>query len=180
MNDKLVALTTEIRSRVAGLGYELVDVRKRGSSRRVHLQLRVDRPHAAPAPAPGPGSGITVAECASVSRALEAWLDEDQRFGPRYVLEVSSPGIERPVRWPEHWARYVGHDVNVRIAGRGRLRATIVEVVDGQDAVVLRPVGKDEELTVRFSDTSDATLAVDWSEIDRLASRRTRSKTDKE
>ncbi len=174
MNDKLVALTTEIRSRVAGLGYELVDVRKRGSSRRVHLQLRVDRPHAAP------GSGITIAECASVSRALEAWLDEEQPFGPRYVLEVSSPGIERPVRWPEHWARYVGHDVNVRIAGRGRLRATIVEVVDGQDAVVLRPVGEDDELTVRFGDTSDATLAVDWSEIDRLTSQRTSSKTGKE
>ena len=115
-----------------------------------------------------------------MSRALEAWLDEEQPFGPRYVLEVSSPGIERPVRWPEHWARYVGPDVNVRIAGRGRLRATIVEVVDGQDAVVLRPVGKDEEMTVRFGDTSDATLEVDWSEFGRLASQRSSSKTGKE
>lgn len=166
MSETVAALTAEIRSRVTALGYELVDLRKRVSGRRVHLQLRVDRPQAEP------GRGITIEECAAVSRALEAWLDEAQILGPRYVLEVSSPGIERPVRWREHWARYVGREVHVRTPGKGRIRATIVRVPEGGDAVVLRPAGEEAELTVPLDQARDATLVVDWGEISRLTSQR--------
>jgi ribosome maturation factor RimP len=160
MSDQLEAkLVPEFRARVGALGFELVDLRRRGSATRVILQVRIDRPDAAP------GRGITVNECAEVSRALEPWLDGSGLVGPRYVLEVSSPGIERPVRWREHWERFVGHDVHVRLAGRGRVTATIVEVPEGRDAVLLR-IGADE-VEVDLGEVSDATLAVDWTEIGR-------------
>ena len=97
MNADIEGLITEIRCRVAELGYELVDLRKRGSRGRPLLQLRVDVLDSAP------GRGITHADCSVVSRSLEGWLDEVGVLGERYVLEVSSPGIERPIRWPEHW-----------------------------------------------------------------------------
>ncbi len=167
MDDTLTALTAEIRSRVEALGYDLADLRKRGSPHRVALQIRIDRPDA------GPGHGITVQECAAVSRALEAWLDEEQLLGPRYVLEVSSPGIERPVRWREHWERFTGRDVHVKLAGRQRMRATIVRALEGADAVVLRPVGGGAEITVPFEEVRDATLAVDWAAIERSIAQRT-------
>ncbi len=155
-------MTAEIQRRVAALGYELVDLRRRAMRNRVALQIRVDRPEASP------GHGITVDECAAVSRALESWLDESQVLGLRYVLEVSSPGIERPVRWREHWERFTGRDVNVRLPGRGRLRARIVAVrrVNEMDEIVLRPENGTGEITVPLEDARDATLVVDWSAID--------------
>ena len=122
--------------------------------------FRIDRSEA------DPTSGITIDECATVSRALEHWLDDEQVLGANYVLEVSSPGIERPIRWRRNWERFVGHDVNVRLAGMPRQRATIVAVEPG-DVVILRPRAGGEDMKVPLSDVREATLAVDWDEIGR-------------
>ncbi len=157
MYDDLEGLLAEARHRVSEIGYELVDLRRKGSRGRPLIQVRVDVPMSTP-----PDRGITHDDCKTVSRALEQWLDESRLFGERYVLEVSSPGIERPVRWPEHWDRFRGRDVNVRIAGRGRVRATIVDVAKDGSTVVLRPVGTGEDVTVAVKDALYATLAVDW------------------
>jgi ribosome maturation factor RimP len=155
MSLSLAELTAEIRARVAALGYELVDLRKTGTAQRVRLQLRLDVPDAAP------GRGITIDQCAEVSRALESWLDGTGLLGPRYVLEVSSPGIERPVRWPEHWARYVGRQVRVRLPERGRTLATIVAVDRAGERVTLRlPAG--DEGTWPLDQARDAILVVEW------------------
>jgi ribosome maturation factor RimP len=151
----LAQLTSDIRARVADLGYEVVDVRRTGSARRSRLQVRIDRPGAEP------GHGVTIDDCAAVSRHLQAWLDASGAAGEGYALEVSSPGIERPVRWPEHWARFVGREVRVRVPGRGRVQATIA-AVDQEAEVVHLTVG-DEALSVAISDTRDATLVVDWN-----------------
>ncbi len=150
-------LIAEIRRRVWDLGFEVVDVRQRGSRQRPLLQVRIDWPDSSP------GHGVTVKDCAVVSRALEAWLEETRQLGAKYVLEVSSPGIERPVRWKEHWKRHCGQDVHVKLAGRGRIRATIVRVDD--ISVSLRPEGAvvGEEVTVPLEEAREATLAVDWT-----------------
>jgi ribosome maturation factor RimP len=155
MPDDLTALTEEVRSRVATLGYELVDLRRGGTGRRVRLQVRIDRPAGMASE-----QGITVDDCALVSRGLEQWLDASGLLGSNYVLEVSSPGLERPVRWRQHW----GREVSVRLAGRGRRRATILRVVPDADAVVLRLVPEGTELTIPLAEARDATLVVDWGE----------------
>jgi ribosome maturation factor RimP len=118
--------------------------------------VRIDRPDNST------GSGVTVDDCATISRELEQWLDATGTLGTRYILEVSSPGIERPVRWREHWVRFVGRDVLVRLPGRGRLRATILGVPDGTESVVLKVVANGEEVTVPLAEARDARLAVDW------------------
>lgn len=161
MDAQLAEITAEIRSRVADLGYELVDLRVRGSPERRVLEVRIDLPDARP------GHGVTVDQCAGVSRSLEKWLDRSLVLGARYRLEVSSPGIERPVRWREHWERYTGCDVRVRLPDRGRVTATIVRVLEDDEAVLLRPSGELEEMVVPLAEARDATLVVDWSEIDR-------------
>src|SRR3989441_9628763 len=88
----------------------------------------------------GGGGGVTGRGRAGGSRALEAWLDDGGPLGPRYVLEVSSPGLERPLRWPRHWARFVGRDVTAKLAGLGRVRARIVAVA-GEAPRILPPPG---------------------------------------
>src|SRR5258705_13661897 len=104
------ALLAPIRDHIAGLGFELVDLRHVGPLERPILQVRVDRPDSRP------GQGITADDCAGISRSLERFLEQRAMVGPRYVLEVSSPGLERPLRWPEHWRRFVGRHARVRAA----------------------------------------------------------------
>lgn len=163
MKDRSLDLLPEVKERLASLGFELVDLRLRGAGQRQSLQIRIDRHDAAP------GQGVTTADCALASRELERWLDDSGVLGTRYVLEVSSPGIERPIRWPEHWRKFAGSDVRVRLPDRGRVRATIVRVEE-EDRVVLRVAG-DEEIAVPIGDARDATLVVDWSQVDRSLAR---------
>ena len=111
------------------------------------------------------GQGITIDECAVVSRALEAWLDASGLLGTPYVLEVSSPRIQRPVRWAEHWERFIGRDVRVRVPQHGRVRARIEGLAPDREAVTLRLRDTNEVVTVRLEQARDATLAVDWDGV---------------
>ena len=98
---------SEIEERVEALGFELVDFEWVGSKQRPILRLRVDTADSTP------GDGVTVGDCARVSRALEAWLDELEEVPGRYVIEVSSPGVERPLTRVRDWSRFSGHRVAV-------------------------------------------------------------------
>jgi ribosome maturation factor RimP len=135
------------RTRLETLGFDLADLRIGGTPNRPLVQVRIDCPPRA----------VTVDDCATASRALEAWLDGGGPLGNRYVLEVSSPGIERPVRWHRHWVRFVGHHVNVRVAGLGRVNARIV-AVPTTETVVLEPEGK-PALEYRLAELKEARLA---------------------
>src|SRR3989449_6255498 len=74
------------------------------------------------------------------------------------MLEVSSPGLERPVRWHRHWVRFVGREVQATVAGLGRVRARIVAVPD-EATVVLEPQGGAPR-PVPLAGIRDARLAV--------------------
>lgn len=153
------SLLEAFRTRVEALGFDLADLRIGGTAQRPLIQVRIDV-------LPGEGDtvapprGVTVDQCAGVSRALEAWLDAGGPLGTRYILEVSSPGLERPLRWPRHWARFVGRDVTAKVPGLGRIRARIVAVPD-EASVVLEPPGGPAR-TVALAEIKDARLAVDW------------------
>jgi len=140
-------LVEAFRTRLEALGFDLADLRIGGTPNRPLVQVRIDCPPRA----------VTVDDCATASRALEAWLDEGGPLGNRYVLEVSSPGIERPVRWHRHWVRFVGQQVNVRVAGMGRVNARIV-AVPTTETVVLEPEGK-PALEYRLAELKEARLA---------------------
>ena len=134
-------------TRLEALGFDLADLRIGGTPNRPLVQVRIDCPPRA----------VTVDDCATASRALEGWLDAGGPLGNRYVLEVSSPGIERPVRWHRHWVRFVGHDVNVRVPGLGRVNARIV-AVPNTESVVLELEGK-PPVEYRLAELKEARLA---------------------
>jgi ribosome maturation factor RimP len=148
------ALLAPIRDHIAGLGFELVDLRHVGTLQRPILQVRVDRPDSRP------GQGITADDCAGISRSLERFLESSAMVGPRYVLEVSSPGIERPLRWPEHWRRFAGQRARVRSqALGGRREIEIVAVPDDEHVTVRLDDGA--EVTLPLADIRDAKLVVE-------------------
>ena len=135
------ALLAPIRDHVTGLGFELVDLRRTGTLQRPILQVRAD-------------------DCAVISRSLERFLESRAMVGPRYVLEVSSPGFERPLRWPEHWRRFVGRHARVRAEPlSGRHRVEIVSVPDDEHVVLRRQDGS--EVTVAFEAIREATLVAE-------------------
>jgi ribosome maturation factor RimP len=149
--------------RVEALGYELVEVRWGGSGRRPMLKLRIDRTDSVP------GEGVTVDECARVSRALEEWLDEREDLSERYVLEVSSPGVDRPLVRARDFERFRGQQIAVRgkevlLERSTRLEGELLGLADGDtdaESVLLRlPNG--EEVSIPRSEIRKAHLVFTW------------------
>src|SRR2546428_13809925 len=128
------SLVESFRSRLEALGLELADLRIGGTQARPLVQVRIEWPDASP-------RRVTVDDCATASRVLEAWLDADGPLGRRYMLEGSSPGVERPLRWHRHWVRVVGREGQATVAGPGRGRGRVVAVSDAAAGVLAPPGG---------------------------------------
>jgi ribosome maturation factor RimP len=105
-------LEEELERRLVQMGFELVEAGWVGSTRRPILRIRMDLPDSVP----GEG-GVSVDQCAAVSRALEPWLDAHPEIPERYVLEVSSPGVERPLTRTRDWERFRGQPATVKVTG---------------------------------------------------------------
>ena len=104
------ALQDIVVKELESLGLELFELHSRGTRSRPVLDVRIERRD---------GEKITVEDCARASRAIEARLDAGGTVGAQYVLEVSSPGIERPIRNARDWAKFVGRDAVVSADAAG-------------------------------------------------------------
>ncbi len=154
MSDLLEPVVLEA---VAALGFELVELRRRGSRSRPVLDVRVER---------ADGSSVTIDDCARASRAIEARLDEGGLVGDRYVLEVSSPGIERALRRPDDWRRFAGQPALVTAAplpgGRAEVTLVALEGEPGSEVAVVRDA-RGEEHQLPLGDVTQARLAFHWN-----------------
>ena len=152
----------ELVNRVEDLGYELVDVYWAGSGRRPLLKLRIDRPHSTP------GQGITIDDCASVSRALEGWLDDHEALSERYVLEVSSPGVDRPLLRQADFDRFQGD--GVAVIGRELLLGRVTRMEgkllglrgEGSEEVVALQLMSGEEVEIPRAEIRKVNLVFEW------------------
>ena len=90
----------------AGEGLELVDVELGGGGGRTTLRLYIDRQ-----------GGVSLDDCTSISRAVSAALDVEDPIQGTYDLEVSSPGLDRPLRTPEHFEKFAGEEVRIKAFG---------------------------------------------------------------
>ena len=115
------------------LGFDLVEIRRGGTRTRPVLDVRIDRRD---------GLKVTVDDCARASRAIEARLDAGDVFaGGKYVLEVSSPGVERPLKTPGDWQRFTGRRARLTSAAvGGMVEGEIVGLEDdaGRAVAVVR------------------------------------------
>jgi len=130
-NIEIQARVTELLSRieeivaptVVGMGFELVRV---ALSKGGTLQIMIE---------PADGKAMDVEACAVVSRALSAVLDVEDPIPGNYTLEVSSPGIDRPLTRPKDYARWAGHLARLETAepveGRRRFKGTLLGLADG-------------------------------------------------
>jgi len=150
------AVEDVVRAEVEALGYELFELRQGGSKGRPVLDVRIDRRD---------GEKVTVEDCARASRAIEARLDEGDVLGERYVLEVSSPGVERPLRNAAEWRRYVGRRAAVKseVVPGGRAEVEILGVEgEPESEVALLRDDRGVELRVPLAAVREARLAFQW------------------
>ena len=101
-----------------------------------------------------------------VSRAIEPKLDQSGLIGAVYVLEVSSPGVERPLRHPADWKRYTGRRAKVlsaSLGGREEVDVVGVVEVDGEEIAVVRDQ-RGEERRIPFSEIREARLVFRWNQ----------------
>ncbi|MFV2001454.1 MAG: ribosome maturation factor RimP [Paracoccaceae bacterium] len=117
-----------VRPVIAGLGFELVRVRLMGKNYRT-VQIMAERPD----------GGIEVDECAAISTALSAVLDVEDPIDEEYTLEVSSPGIDRPLTRLKDFANWVGYEAKIEtsepIDGQRRFKGVLAGV-DGDDVLI--------------------------------------------
>lgn len=108
---------------VAALGYELVLLEFNPSSKHGLLRLYIDT-----------AAGITVEDCERVSREVAATLDVEDPIKTAYSLEVSSPGLDRPLVTPAHYARFINEQARIQLVaplnGRRRFVGWIRGVTD--------------------------------------------------
>ena len=142
----IAAVTAIVEPVLADLGLELYDLEFAGGT----LRVTIDTP-------PGRPAGVDIDTIALVNRTVGRALDHDDVVPGRYVLEVTSPGLERTLRTPAHFRRETGKTVNVRLVSAldGRRRMTGALLAAGDDS-----------FTVRLDDTRE-TVEVPYSLVDK-------------
>ncbi|WP_428977885.1 ribosome maturation factor RimP [Rhodoligotrophos appendicifer] len=149
---------------LSDMGYRLVRVRITGESGQT-LQIMAERPDGT----------MTIDDCEAVSRVISPLLDVEDPISGEYVLEVSSPGIDRPlVRLSdfERWAGYVAKvELTRMVDGRRRFRGTLKGITGSSVSVLVEDASEKVEVVVPFEDIAEAKLVM-TDELFRLALKR--------
>ncbi len=139
---------------LADSGIELVEVSVGGSGRERKVELIVDKP-----------GGVTLDDCAKASNLVSEYFDEADPIPGKYRLDVASPGLERPLRTPEEFARAVGSDVRIKVRDREPISGTLVATSDADPATVSVDTGSgsgSEIVQVVIDEIVRARTILDW------------------
>jgi ribosome maturation factor RimP len=149
LRDKLIALTEPL---LGQLGYELVDLEFVPGRSQATVRVFIDRPE-----------GVGLEDCERASHELSALLDVEDPVPVAYTLEVSSPGLDRVLRTPAHFQRFVGERIwlELRVAREGRRRYTGQLEALTDDGIELNVDGA--MVSVPFAEIGRARLAPLWN-----------------
>lgn len=146
---------------IEGLGFELVRLRLQGG-KTATLQIMADRPN----------GGIIVDDCAAISTAVSAALDVEDPIEDKYTLEVSSPGIDRPLTRFKDFDIWEGYEAKIetseQIDGRKRFKG-ILRGTEGSEVLIeLDENGEDVVIGLQFDWLADAKLLLTDELIDEM------------
>lgn len=148
-------LTDRIAAMIApgldAMGYEIVRVQLSGGRRSQTLQIMCDRQD---------GTPITVDDCAEISRMASAVLDVEDPIAGEYNLEVSSPGLDRPLTRPKDFERFAGFDARIELRlpvdGQKRFKG----VLHGLDGECVKLATGEGDVRLALSDIEKAKLVL--------------------
>jgi len=157
---QLEAVRAAVEPAVAALGLDVYDVELLGGAGARTLRVTVTR-----------AGGVDLETITAVTHAVSPIVDGTSTIGGSYLLEVSSPGIERALRRPEHYSSALGEEVSVKFhtgAGPRRVRG-VLRGFDGVNCVVESEDGVDEEIAI--SDVTQARTVFEWGPQPRRGSK---------
>jgi ribosome maturation factor RimP len=163
VTDKSTEISRLLAPTVESLGVELLGVEYLPGSGNAVLRLYIDVP--ADEAAGESARSVTIEDCEAVSREVSAQLDVEDPISSHYTLEVSSPGLDRPLFGAAQFARFVGESakVTLRLPQDGRRRLTgVITRVEG-DTVVFTVDGA--EFAVSADNIDKARLVPDWEAL---------------
>ncbi len=138
---------------IEDLGFELVRIRLM-SGKATTLQIMAEKPE----------GGIEVDDCAAISTAVSAVLDVEDPILDAYALEVSSPGIDRPLTRLKDFDMWVGYETKIEttelIDGRRRFKGQIAGTEDDEVLVTIEELGEDVTIGLKFEWLEDAKLVL--------------------
>lgn len=165
MSDKAVQIAAMLAPTIRSLGVELLGAEYLPSPGSAVLRLYIDVPADDASGADGEPRLVTIEDCEAVSREVSAQLDVEDPISGNYTLEVSSPGIDRPLFALEHYVRFAGQTAKVGLKlpheGRRRLQGEIVGVEGAQVVFAIDGV----RFSVPFSNIDKARLVPDWAAL---------------
>lgn len=148
LSSKEASLLAALEPRAADEGIEIVTVEVVGSRKAPTIRVYLDTPE-----------GISFEEITTAQAWVNEIMDELDPFPGAYTLEVSSPGIDRPLRTPEHFARFAGEEVYVMTAspidGRSRFNARLCGFDEATNCVQLAVEGE-KQIAVSLGDIKKA------------------------
>lgn len=164
MSDKATEIASLLAPTVGSLGLELLGVEYLPAAGGSLLRLYID----IPADQAGNGAeprAVGIEDCEAVSREVSAQLDVEDPISGNYTLEVSSPGVDRPLFTLDHFRRFAGETAKVvlRLPQDGRRRLTGRIVAVGEEEVVFDVDGS--SLAVAFDNIDKARLVPDWAAL---------------
>ena len=162
MADKSTDIAGLLSPTVESMGLELLGVEYLPAPGGAVLRLYIDRPGADPE---ADGQGVGIADCEAVSREVSARLDVEDPISGTYTLEVSSPGVARPLFTLAHFQRFLGEQAKVGLKlpqeGRRRLQGRIASI-DG-DTIAFEVDGP--PFAVPAGNIDKARLVPDWAAL---------------
>ncbi|MBF0250944.1 MAG: ribosome maturation factor RimP [Alphaproteobacteria bacterium] len=148
--DQAARITRMIAPTVEDMGFEIVRVQVTGANR-PRLQIMAER---------ADGTGIDVEDCAQISRAVSAVLDVEDPIGGAFTLEVSSPGIDRPLTRLKDFETWAGFEAKVELSagidGRKRFTGRLMGLNEDDDILIEDDEG--EQHALAFDDVHRAKL----------------------
>ncbi|TZF91876.1 ribosome maturation factor RimP [Cognatilysobacter lacus] len=180
MADKATQIAALLTPTIDSLGLELIGVEYLPSPGSAVLRLYIDVPEADSAA----GRMVGIEDCESVSREVSALLDVEDPITSHYTLEVSSPGVDRPLFTAAHFARFVGDTAKVTLRlpqdGRRRLQGRIVGVEGQTVRVELAGIGGLPVLVeIAIANVEKARLVPDWAALGYAPSKESKGRGSK-
>jgi len=133
---------------VEGLGYEFVGAEYLPQGKHSLLRLYIDHPE----------TGISVDDCERVSRQVSSVLDVEDPISGHYTLEVSSPGLDRPLFTPEQVGRYVGQEIKLLLSRPVNSRRKMTVELKGIKDNILSVALEGDEFEIDFDNIEKAHL----------------------
>ncbi len=151
--DNLTQIETLVLPILDDLGYELVDLQLQQDGKQLALRIFVDKP-----------AGITLDDCVEVSREVSAILEVEDPIRSAYRLEVSSPGLDRPLKKATDFQRFVGKKARLKSKNlidpdqRGTTRKTFVGTLLGFE---------DDNVRLELTDKQGGVIAIPLADLDK-------------